>query len=345
MMGSFYVELAEELKKNQSEIWVETILDGERAGEKRIIHKEEAEKWNLVSGSEGTENREHVFRERAGQPSHLIICGAGHVSMPIIRMGRMLGFFVTVLEDRPKFADKARAEGADEVICRPFAAGLAGIAGNRNTWFVIVTRGHRYDMECLEAVLKKTYAYVGMMGSRRRTQIVREQLEKKGFDRAVLDRVHAPIGLKIHAETPEEIAVSIMAEIIQIRNEEKRTGGYPEELLQALIQKDEREKVLAVIISRKGSAPRGVGTKMLIREDGICTGTIGGGCIENEIIQNALLMMRTGRPDFQICTVDMSADAAEDEGMVCGGTVEVMLERVKNQEQMQTEGKGVRLKP
>src|SRR5699024_2809965 len=137
---------------------------------------------------------------------------------------------------------------------------------------------------------------------------------KKGVDRAVLDGVHTPIGLKIHAETPEEIAVSVMAEIIQIKNSEKKTGGYSPELLQALTQDDGRKKVLAVIISRKGSAPRSVGTKMLIREDGTCLGTIGGGCIESEVIQKALLMMRAGRPAFRLCIVDMTADAAEEEG-------------------------------
>ena len=118
-----------------------------------------------------------------------------------------------------------------------------------------------------------------------------------------------------------------MAEIIQIKNTGERTEGYSEELLQELTREDGREKVLAVIISKKGSAPRGVGTKMLIREDGSCIGTIGGGCMESAIIQKALLMMRTGQPQFQVCKVDMTAGEAEDAGMVCGGTAEVMLEK------------------
>ena len=323
-MNNFYARLLEELENTENDIWVETVLTGEHAGEKRIFRSEGNGRSEDPANSAQEPRR--IFREQAGHVPRLIICGAGHVSAPIIQMGKMLGFFVTVLEDRPKFADNARAAGADEVICQPFGEGLAGIKGNGNSWFVIVTRGHRYDMECLESILGKQYAYVGMMGSRRRTQIVKEQLHKKGVDRAVLDGVHTPIGLKIHAETPEEIAVSVMAEIIQIKNSEKKTGGYSPELLQALTQDDGRKKVLAVIISRKGSAPRSVGTKMLIREDGTCLGTIGGGCIESEVIQKALLMMRAGQPAFRLCTVDMTADAAEEEGMVCGGTVEVMLE-------------------
>lgn len=168
-----------------------------------------------------------------------------------------------------------------------------------------------------------------MMGSKRRTAIVKDQLEAEGFERDVLEAVHTPIGLKIAAETPEEIAVSIMAEIIQIKNSRAKSGGYSSELLEELLKEDECGKVLATIISRKGSAPRGVGTKMLVCGDGRIIDTIGGGCVESEIIQKALLMIRTEQEGFQVCKVDMTAEAAEDEGMVCGGVVEVMLERVK----------------
>lgn len=333
-MNRFYTELKQELENSGGDIWIETVLTGERAGEKRLLH-DCPEKAGVSSGASGSED---VFRERISRTPKLVICGGGHVSMPVIRMGKMLGFAVTVIEDRPKFADNARKAGADHVICEPFAKGLSEISGDSDSWFVIVTRGHRYDSECLEAVLKKQYAYVGMMGSRRRVAIVKDQLEAKGIRRDLLDAVHTPIGLKIGAETPEEIAVSVMAEIIQVKNSGNgrgKAGSYPEEILACIFGEHgsvpgerEPEKVLATIISRKGSAPRSVGTKMLILEDGSTTDTIGGGCVESEIIQKALLMMRTGKPDFQICTVDMTADEAEEEGMVCGGVVQVMLEKI-----------------
>lgn len=325
-MDRFYEQLKEALEQSEGDIWSETVLTGVHAGEKHLLCGNESATGNCnCSGS--------VFRERIGRTPKMVICGAGHVSMPIIRMGKMLGFTVTVIEDRPKFADHAREAGADTVLCEPFAAGLAGIRGDLDSWFIIVTRGHRYDTECLEAILQKRYAYVGMMGSRRRVAIVKDQLEEKGVERALLDAVHTPIGLKIGAETPEEIAVSVMAEIIQVKNNgngnKTGSGGYSSELLEALWDPaDRRKKVQATIISRKGSAPRSVGTKMLIREDGTTVDTVGGGCIESEVIQKALLMMRTDENDFQICRVDMTADAAEDEGMVCGGVVEVMLERI-----------------
>ena len=330
-MNRFYEELKTALALPEGDIWSETVLAGEHAGEKRLSCGDGvgAEGEQKVKALHDTESQTRIYRERIGRTPKMIICGAGHVSMPIIRMGKMLGFTVTVIEDRPKFADHARAAGADQVLCEPFADGLSQIRGDSDSWFIIVTRGHRYDTECLEAILQKPYAYVGMMGSRRRVAIVKDQLEAKGVCREALDGVHTPIGLKIGAETPEEIAVSVMAEIIQVKNAGSAKGGYSPELLDAVLDPDDsREKVLATIISRKGSAPRSVGTKMLIRADGTTVDTIGGGCIESEVIQKALLMMRAEDEGFRLCTVDMTADAAEDEGMVCGGVVEVMLEKV-----------------
>ena len=337
-MDTFYTQLKRALETAEGDIWTETVLEGEHRGEKRLLPSEPDEK----------KDSPRVYCERVSRTSRLIICGGGHVSMPIIRLGKMLGFAVTVIEDRPKFADNARAAGADMVVCQPFASALSQIRGDSDSWFIIVTRGHRYDTECLEAILQKKYAYVGMMGSRRRSAIVKEQLAEKGVSRERLEEVHTPIGLKIGAETPEEIAVSVMAEIIQVKNAKAvqvrtdrdkacdertghiRAGGYSEEMLACLFgeKADEKKKVLATIISRRGSAPRGVGTKMLVLEDGSTVDTIGGGCVESEIIQKSLLMMRMETPDFQICTLDMTADEAEDEGMVCGGVVEVMLERI-----------------
>ena len=345
-MKNFFTELAEELEDVREELWTETVLEGDCQGEKRLLksesvicgHQMDADLEKTVSGKHAEEltagvglnqNGEKVFRERVGRPSKLIICGAGHVSIPIIKIGKMLGFQVSVVEDRPKFADHARVAKADQVYCEPFEDGLSKIKGDSDSWFVIVTRGHRYDTDCLRAILKKPHAYIGMMGSRRRTAIVKKQLIEEGASEELVESVHTPIGLKIGAETPEEIAVSIMAEMIQVKHARVKSGGYSEELLSTILQEDDnRKKVIATIISRKGSAPRGVGTKMLILEDGTAVDTIGGGCIESDVMQKALLMMRTGTPKFQICRVDMTADAAEDEGMVCGGVVEVMMEQV-----------------
>ncbi len=267
-----------------------------------------------------------IFCERFGGKNKLVICGAGHVSIPVIEISKKIGFYVTVVEDRPMFADHARMAGADEVICDSFEHGMDRIEGSNETYFVIVTRGHRYDTLCLEKAVNKNNAYIGMMGSHRRVALVKEQLEAKGIRRQLLEQVHTPIGLSIGAETPEEIAVSIMAEIIQEKNSKKRTAGYAGEILDALLE-EQASSVMAVIVSKKGSVPREIGTKMLIYQDGHTVGTIGGGCMEAEVIQKARQMLSGSLPERQLVRLDMTGKDAEDEGMVCGGIAEVYLER------------------
>lgn len=271
-----------------------------------------------------------VFCDLLGEDKRIVICGGGHVSIPIIMLGVMMGCEVTVLEDRPSYADDARRAGATTVICEPFEKGLEKVSGSADTFFVIVTRGHRYDQICLEKIAQKEHAYIGMIGSRKRTAMVKENLKEKGIDSAVLDAVYTPIGLNINAETPVEIAVAIMAEIIQVKNRQKRSGGYTKEMIKAVLEQepDHSPKVLATIVARKGSAPRGIGTKMLILRNGKCIGTIGGGCMEANVIQKARLMVATGMPKARICQVDMTGNDAEEEGMVCGGEISVLLELI-----------------
>ncbi|MGE9941167.1 XdhC family protein [Bariatricus sp. SGI.161] len=271
-----------------------------------------------------------VFCDLLGEDKRIVICGGGHVSIPVIMLGVMMGCEVTVLEDRPSYADDARRAGATTVICEPFEKGLEKVSGSADTFFVIVTRGHRYDQICLEKIAQKEHAYIGMIGSRKRTAMVKENLKEKGIDSAVLDAVYTPIGLNINAETPVEIAVAIMAEIIQVKNRQKRSGGYTKEMIKAVLEQepDHSPKVLATIVARKGSAPRGIGTKMLILRNGKCIGTIGGGCMEANVIQKARLMVATGMPRARICQVDMTGNDAEEEGMVCGGVISVLLELI-----------------
>lgn len=270
------------------------------------------------------------------QYDKMIVCGAGHVSMPIIRMGKMLGFHVTVLEDRPLYADHAREAGADTVICDAFTTALELVKGGLDAYFIVVTRGHRYDLECLRSILYQESAYVGMMGSRVRSGEVRKTLIAEGFSKEIVERLHSPIGLPIGGETPEEIAVSVMAEIVQVREQIRKQrkpdphipGEYTQEILEAVLAEDERKRCLATIIMRKGSAPRSIGTKMVIFEDGICAGTIGGGCVEAEVVQEALHMLRQAEKERRILHINMLPEQAEEEGMVCGGLVDIALELI-----------------
>lgn len=322
-----------------------TVSEGEHAGEKLLLCGEKPVWYTEnttfllqhVSQLQGcrksgllTVEGQKVFTEPLGSTPHMVICGAGHVSMPVIQMAKMLGFTVTVIEDRPYFADMARRAKADQVLCVPFAEGLDTVQGNTDTYFVVVTRGHRHDQICLENIMKKDYAYVGMMGSRRRVAVVKEELLAQGIEKEKVDGLHAPIGLSIAAETPEEIAVSILAEVIEEKNKNRRSQGFNKELLNAIADTEKlpSDKVLATIISRRGSAPRAVGTKMLVCADGQCIDTIGGGCMEAEVRNRALRLMKHPEKKTEVCEVDMTAMDAEEEGMVCGGRIEVLLEKV-----------------
>ncbi len=295
---------------------------------------------------------ESFYVERLGHEKKLIICGAGHVSIAIIKIAKLLALHVICIDDRPLFADHARAAGADQVICEEFETALSRLEGDSDSYFVIVTRGHQYDRDCLRAIAGKKHAYIGLMGSRRRVQLVKEGLRQEGVSGEVLDSVHTPIGLAIGAETPEEIAVSVMAEIIEVKNGTQRNVGIPEEILRAVIgghhrEKEAGDKVLCTIVRRKGSAPRQVGTKMLLLSDGRCIGTIGGGCIEAEVVRRGRELLLEAEdeerrnpvnPDANLFTVDLTAEMASDEGMVCGGKVEVLLERIPAASAAATDG-------
>ncbi len=265
-----------------------------------------------------------VFLERITGKTGLVICGAGHVSIPIIRIGILLGYEVTVIEDREEFAARARDAGAHHVITERFDKALNDRKGGPEDACVVVTRGHSHDVECLKCILKKKYAYAGLMGSHSRTAMIREQLIAEGFDAEKVNRVHMPIGLPIGSRTPEEIAVSILAEVIQTMNRKIPGEGFPENLLSEccrIAQEDgDVRGVLAVITDKKEEAPRQPGTKMLVRKDGSFAGSVGGGFAEAEILREARAMLSENRRACALRKVTMKKGS-----MQCGGEIEVFL--------------------
>lgn len=188
------------------------VADALTAMEERNSHVAEYEANALAPGTSLS-----VFLEVVEPQPSLIVVGAGHIAVPLAELGQMLSFEVVVLDDREKFASRERFPEADRVIAADFGPTLASLKITRATYIVIITRGHQYDEEALMEVVDSPAAYIGMIGSRRRVQAVRNNLAGVGFDVSRLDRVYAPIGLEIGAQTPEEIAVSIMAEIIAVR--------------------------------------------------------------------------------------------------------------------------------
>lgn len=149
--------------------------------------------------------------------------GAGHVAQPTARLAGFAGFRVVVVDDRSEFANAERFPQADEIrVVENFDSAFDGLAVDPASFIVIVTRGHLHDMTVLRQALGTQAAYVGMIGSRRKREHIFNSLLKQGVADAELQRVHSPIGLAIGAETPEEIALSIVAELVQVRAERRR---------------------------------------------------------------------------------------------------------------------------
>lgn len=166
---------------------------------------------------DGTELEVYVELRRAVQ--ELIVVGAGHIAQPLARLGALLGFRVTVLDDRPAFATRERFPEAERVLSADFDDPFRDVAIHGRTHLLLVTRGHKYDYACLVRALRldPAPAYIGMIGSRRRVRATFEQLLRDGIEREALGRIHAPVGLDVGAETPEEIAVAVAAELVLVR--------------------------------------------------------------------------------------------------------------------------------
>ncbi|OPY72877.1 MAG: putative xanthine dehydrogenase subunit A [Syntrophorhabdus sp. PtaU1.Bin050] len=147
----------------------------------------------------------------------LYVYGAGHISQYISRMAKTVDFHVTIVDDRESFANREKFPEADEVIVEEFKDDFDTMRPLPNGYVVIVTRGHKHDAVVLEGVLKKPPRYIGMIGSKRKVKILFDDLRGKGIAEDLLRTVHAPIGIDIGADTPQEIAISIVAELIKVR--------------------------------------------------------------------------------------------------------------------------------
>ena len=161
-----------------------------------------------------------VYIELHGPPAGMVIVGAGHIAVPLSRLGDMLGLRVEVLDDRPDFANRDRFPGAAAVRIIDFRDPFADTPLAPHDHVVLVTRGHSFDYECLVRLLRMTTRphYIGMIGSRRRVRATHEQLLRDGFTTEEMARVRAPVGLDLGGQTPVEIAVAVAAEIVMFHS-------------------------------------------------------------------------------------------------------------------------------
>jgi len=202
---------------------IKEALDTLATGEPRTIRHDltgpEASEVGMICG--GTLE---VYLEPILSGPKVFLFGGGHVSLPVARLSKMAGFRVAVIDDRPEFANRERFPEAEEVIAEEFSSALKKLKTHRESYLVILTRGHAYDQEVLEWALGTAARYVGMIGSRKKVQTIFSNLKEKGVSAEKLNSVHSPIGLDIGSKTPEEIAVSIVAEMIQERRKGKGRG-------------------------------------------------------------------------------------------------------------------------
>lgn len=277
----------------------------------------------LLEGDAQISDPNYFVRKIGGEP-RLIVCGGGHVAIAVVKLARLLKLKVTVLEDREEFAENAQLAGADIIVGDNYEACIEQVEDSEDNYYIVVTRGHKCDISCLSEIAKKKAHYVGMIGSRKRVAVVKDTLRESGVSEQFIEQLYSPIGLNIGAETPEEIAVSILAEIIEIKNKSNQ-NNIPEDIICALSDSGDNPMCLVTIISRSGSAPRSKGATMLVKSDGSIMGTIGGGIGEHEIIELAITRMKDQGKTF-IERIDMNNEDAAKDGMVCGGSIDVIME-------------------
>jgi len=166
-----------------------------------------------------------VFLESIRSRGEALIFGAGHVGACVAHVAAYVGFKVTLIDDRSDYADSRRVPDADRVVVLDsFDRAFAAIPVDEDSYAIIVTRGHAHDKTVLVQALRTTAGYIGMIGSKRKTGLVLQSLLQEGFTQEDIDRVYTPIGLDIGGETPEEIALSIVGEMVSVRN---RKNGLP----------------------------------------------------------------------------------------------------------------------
>lgn len=278
------------------------------------------ERLSWSGGSLGELPPGRSFGQTLSAPVRLVICGGGHVSRALVPAARAVGFQVTVLENRREVLAEGNFPPDTDLRWGEFDRLLREGQFGPNTFYAIMTRGHREDWTCLREILSLPHGYVGMMGSRKKVAATRQKLAQEGFSQQQIDSVHSPIGLAIGAETPAEIAVSVVAELIQCRKDLGLQAPLEPDLIAGL---DQFPYALVTLVDCQGSTPRAPGARMLVFGDGSIRGTIGGGPSEADAIRRGMEALKTGRPGLYSYRMDGSADS------ICGGVVQYLIIPVK----------------
>ena len=303
----FYLELSRKLQNGETvKVWTDL----------------EKGSHSFEEPGEGT-----FFEEEFAGRTQVVVFGGGHISLALEKVLKTLDLTLTVVDDRLESANRERFSEADRVLTMSYEK-LSEVDFGFAPYFIIVTRGHKDDDICLRYALSVKHSYIGMIGSKGKVALTFDRLAADGISREALAEVHAPIGLKIGGNTPGEIAISIAAELVQVKNQKKRSL-FSEELAQGL-REERGPLVMATVIEKNGSSPGKRGARMLVNEKGDIYGTVGGGTVEYTVIQEAENFLRenTGEDLFEIREYNLSNEGAASLGMICGGHIKVLLEKL-----------------
>lgn len=308
MNNSFYSKFLSELE--QGDIERRTLF---KTGEQAIYQNA-----LFLASSNGRPIDEADLIEHIKPEPHLFVFGAGHVSKALYDLAILQKMKVTVVDERAEVCNKDRFPLANRILM-PYEIILNKEFNVFSPYFVILTHGHIYDSQCLEYALNHKHSYIGMIGSKGKVSATMQRMLDKGYSQEQLDKVCSPIGIKIGAVTPEEIAISIMAEIISYFRSDKNLVSIDPNLIKVMANE---HGVDVRIVEKHGSAPRSVGSQMFVAKDGNLYGTIGGGAIENRSIEIAKLMIKD---NLSYHIEDFILDASSDLGMICGGNAKVIF--------------------
>ncbi len=313
-MREYYARLLKEIEKGA----LRRITDLE-TGEEGIYRESE-----LLLSTPGYKESDKTIEELITIAPTLVLFGFGHIGKAVYKIARMLNMRLVIFDDRKDVKDDDEYDA--EFHLDDYRALFSSVYSFENPYFLIFTHGHKADQDALCYTLKN-YAnarYIGMIGSRKKIELTYDALEKKGIDKNDLKRVHAPIGLDINAESPAEIAISIMAEIIRTYREDKNQTELDSSMLKYLSAQDERA-VLIRIVETSGSGPRKKGTEMAVTEKSLFL-TIGGGAIEKKCIDIARSMLKENKT---FCIKDFSLNPDGNLGMACGGEAKVLFKLIE----------------
>lgn len=193
----------------------EKAIDVMNSGEPQLVHFDlsgTGEQGEMICGG-----KMDIFLDPILSSETLYLFGAGHISQSTAAMGKMLGFRAVVIDPRPEYNNAERFPDAESLMVEEYDKAFSKLSVDKNSYIIIYTPGHALDEQCLQFALGTKAEYIGMIGSKKKVREIKERLSQKGVSRQKLDKVYAPIGLDIGAETPQEIALSILAEIIKVK--------------------------------------------------------------------------------------------------------------------------------